>query len=83
MVKARKGILLSCDASIKTFILKLTEGNEDISLVDLDANHLLLTGDHEQLTFIQNQIQNLLNKNSFNPLQDAQNTTKHAKKKSK
>jgi len=42
MVKAMKGVLVKCDASIKAIILKIDSARNDIVIDDLDDEHLLI-----------------------------------------
>ncbi|KAF2758521.1 nucleotide excision repair, TFIIH, subunit [Pseudovirgaria hyperparasitica] len=42
MVRATKGVLVQCDASIKAIILKIDAGNSDFIIEELDDETLLV-----------------------------------------
>jgi len=64
MVNATKGLLISCDPSIKEFIMNL-EGKYKFGVMDLDDSHLLLLADPEILDLLQEEIDLFQEVNTF------------------
>ena len=68
MAKARRGMLLQCDPSIKALIVQIDSKTNDIILEELDDTHLLV--DPAKVDFIKHELNRLLSKNIYNPMDD-------------
>ncbi|SMN21915.1 similar to Saccharomyces cerevisiae YDR079C-A TFB5 Component of the RNA polymerase II general transcription and DNA repair factor TFIIH [Maudiozyma saulgeensis] len=68
MARARRGMLLQCDPSIKALILQIDSQHNDIILEDLDDTHLLV--DPTKVEFIKHELNRLLSKNIYNPMEE-------------
>ncbi|CCD22514.1 TFIIH complex subunit TFB5 NDAI_0A03570 [Naumovozyma dairenensis CBS 421] len=68
MARARRGALLQCDPSIKALIVQIDAQRSDIILEELDDTHLLV--DPNKVAFIKFELNRLLSKNIYNPMDD-------------
>ena len=68
MVRARRGVLLKCDPSIKALILQIDSERHEIILEELDETHLLVHP--TKVEFIKMELNRLLSKNIYNPLDE-------------
>ncbi|GMG19701.1 unnamed protein product [Ambrosiozyma monospora] len=68
MPRAVKGSLIQCDPSIKALILKIDSDYRDIVFEELDDTHLLV--DASKIPFIKSELNRILAKNTYNPLDD-------------
>ncbi|GME86789.1 unnamed protein product [Ambrosiozyma monospora] len=68
MPRAVKGSLIQCDPSIKALILKIDSDYRDIVFEELDDTHLLV--DPSKISFIKSELNRILAKNTYNPLDD-------------
>lgn len=71
MARARRGILLQCDPSIKALIVQIDSQGHDIILEELDDTHLLV--DPSKVEFIKSELNRLLSKNIYNPMDEEEN----------
>lgn len=71
MARARRGALIQCDPSIKALILQLDGERSDIILEELDDTHLLV--DPSKVEFIKQELNRLLSKNIYNPMDEEEN----------
>lgn len=71
MARARRGILLQCDPSIKALIVQIDSERHDIILEELDDTHLLV--DPSKVEFIKSELNRLLSKNIYNPMEEEEN----------
>lgn len=72
MARARRGVLLQCDPSIKALIVQIDSQRTDIILEELDDTHLLV--DPSKVEFIKAELNRLLSKNIYNPMDEEENT---------
>ncbi|KAM0790611.1 hypothetical protein ACM66B_004475 [Microbotryomycetes sp. NB124-2] len=65
MVKATKGVLVTCDPAVKQILLQLDEQQERDKFIiqDLDDTHLLVSGD--KLEWVKQQLEQELEKNNY------------------
>ncbi|KAG0683289.1 TFIIH complex subunit tfb5 [Pichia californica] len=68
MARAIKGMLIECDPSIKSLVVKIDQDYRDIIIEELDDTHLLI--DPSKLTFIKKELNRILADNSYNPFDD-------------
>lgn len=68
MARAIKGMLIECDPSIKSLIVKIDQDFRDIVIEELDDRHLLI--DPSKLLFIKQELNKILADNSYNPFDD-------------
>ncbi|CCK69934.1 TFIIH complex subunit TFB5 KNAG_0D01830 [Huiozyma naganishii CBS 8797] len=68
MVRARRGVLLQCDASIKALIVQIDSDRSDLILEELDDTHLLV--DPAKVEYIKSELNRLLSKNDYNPIDE-------------
>lgn len=68
MARAIKGMLIECDPSIKSLVVKIDQDYRDIVIEELDDTHLLI--DPSKLTFIKKELNRILADNSYNPFDD-------------
>lgn len=69
MPRARKGTIVQCDPSIRALILQIdAKRNHDIILEELDDTHLLV--DPAMTDYIKEELNRLLSKNIYNPLEE-------------
>ena len=61
-------MLLQCDPSIKALIVQIDSKTNDIILEELDDTHLLV--DPAKVDFIKHELNRLLSKNIYNPMDD-------------
>ena len=71
MARARRGVLLQCDPSIKALIVQIDTQRTDIILEELDDTHLLV--DPSKVEFIKAELNSLLSKNIYNPMDEEEN----------
>lgn len=71
MARARRGALIQCDPSIKALIIQLDGERSDIILEELDDTHLLV--DPSKVEFIKQELNRLLSKNIYNPMDEEEN----------
>ncbi|GAV52481.1 hypothetical protein ZYGR_0AG04720 [Zygosaccharomyces rouxii] len=71
MPRARRGALIQCDPSIKALIVQIDADKSDIILEELDDTHLLI--DPAKVEFIKRELNRLLSKNIYNPLDEEEN----------
>ncbi|CAL9734345.1 hypothetical protein MOSE0_E03884 [Monosporozyma servazzii] len=71
MARARRGVLLQCDPSIKALIVQIDTKRTDIILEELDDTHLLV--DPSKVEFIKAELNRLLSKNIYNPMDEEEN----------
>lgn len=71
MARARRGVLLKCDPSIKALIVQIDANRSDIILEELDDTHLLV--DPSKVEFIKHELNRLLSKNIYNPMDEEEN----------
>lgn len=71
MARARRGVLLQCDPSIKALIVQIDTQRTDIILEELDDTHLLV--DPSKVEFIKAELNRLLSKNIYNPMDEEEN----------
>ncbi|KAG0654752.1 TFIIH complex subunit tfb5 [Monosporozyma unispora] len=71
MARARRGVLLQCDPSIKALIVQIDSQRTDIILEELDDTHLLV--DPSKVEFIKAELNRLLSKNIYNPMDEEEN----------
>ncbi|KAK5958998.1 TFIIH complex subunit TFB5 PWA37_003675 [Arxiozyma heterogenica] len=71
MARARRGILLQCDPSIKALIVQIDFERHDIILEELDDTHLLV--DPSKVEFVKSELNRLLSKNIYNPMEEEEN----------
>lgn len=64
MARAIKGMLIECDPSIKSLVVKIDQDYRDIVIEELDDTHLLI--DPSKLTFIKKELNRILASNSYN-----------------
>lgn len=64
MARAIKGSLIQCDPSIKALIVKIDAEYKDIVIEELDDTHLLV--DPAKISFIKQELKQLLSKNMYN-----------------
>ncbi|KAK4052458.1 hypothetical protein OIV83_002260 [Microbotryomycetes sp. JL201] len=65
MVKATRGVLVTCDPAVKQILLQLDEQQERDKFIiqDLDDTHLLVSGD--KLEWVKQQLELELEKNNY------------------
>ncbi|KAL3233694.1 General transcription and DNA repair factor IIH subunit TFB5 [Nakaseomyces bracarensis] len=68
MVRARRGVLLKCDPSIKALIVQIDTERHDIILEELDDTHLLVHP--TKVEFIKFELNRLLSQNIYNPMEE-------------
>lgn len=68
MARAIKGMLIECDPSIKSLVVKIDQDYRDIVIEELDDTHLLI--DPSKLTFIKKELNRILASNSYNPFDE-------------
>ncbi|ODV86163.1 hypothetical protein CANARDRAFT_6656 [[Candida] arabinofermentans NRRL YB-2248] len=68
MARAVKGTLVQCDPSIKALIVRIDSDYRDIVIEELDDTHLLV--DPSKIPFIKQELNRILAKNTYNPLDD-------------
>ncbi|GMM55350.1 TFIIH complex subunit [Maudiozyma humilis] len=68
MARARRGMLLQCDPSIRALIVQIDAQHNDIILEELDDTHLLV--DPSKVEFIKHELNRLLSKNIYNPMEE-------------
>lgn len=68
MPSAIKGVLVQCDPSIKTLILKIDSDRHDIIVEELDDGHLLI--DQAKVEYVKNELNRVLSKNIYNPFDE-------------
>ncbi|CCE63074.1 hypothetical protein TPHA_0D04400 [Tetrapisispora phaffii CBS 4417] len=68
MARARKGALIQCDPSIKALIIQIDSEYNDIILEELDETHILV--DPRKVEYIKQELNRLLSKNIYNPLEE-------------
>lgn len=71
MTRARKGALIQCDPSIKALIIQIDTERQNIILEELDDRHLFV--DPARVEFIKEELNRLLSKNIYNPLDEEEN----------
>lgn len=71
MARAIKGMLIECDPSIKSLVVKIDQDYRDIVIEELDDTHLLI--DPSKLVFIKKELSRILASNSYNPFDDEEN----------
>lgn len=71
MPRARRGALIQCDPSIKALIVQIDTDKSDIILEELDDTHLLI--DPAKVEFIKRELNRLLSKNIYNPMDEEEN----------
>lgn len=71
MARARRGALIQCDPSIKALIVQIDAERTDIILEELDDTHLLV--DPSKVEFIKQELNRLLSKNIYNPMDEEEN----------
>lgn len=71
MARARRGSLIQCDPSIKALIMQIDAEQSDIILEELDDTHLLV--DPAKVEFIKRELNRLLSKNIYNPMDEDEN----------
>ncbi|QLQ82071.1 hypothetical protein HG537_0G03260 [Torulaspora globosa] len=71
MARARRGSLIQCDPSIKALIMQIDAEQSDIILEELDDTHLLV--DPSKVEFIKRELNRLLSKNIYNPMDEDEN----------
>ncbi|CAR26499.1 hypothetical protein ZYGR_0H03120 [Zygosaccharomyces rouxii] len=71
MPRARRGALIQCDPSIKALIVQIDADKSDIILEELDDTHLLI--DPAKVEFIKRELNRLLSKNIYNPMDEEEN----------
>ncbi|QLL34950.1 hypothetical protein HG536_0H03250 [Torulaspora globosa] len=72
MARARRGSLIQCDPSIKALIMQIDAERSDIILEELDDTHLLV--DPSKVEFIKRELNRLLSKNIYNPMDEDENS---------
>ncbi|GMM49554.1 TFIIH complex subunit [Starmerella bacillaris] len=70
MPSAIRGTLIECDPAIRTLILMMDVGSNDLILEELDETHLLV--DSNKVNYIRNELNSRLSKNLFNPDEEEQ-----------
>ncbi|KAG2733829.1 hypothetical protein G9P44_003354 [Scheffersomyces stipitis] len=70
MVTAVKGVLVSCDPSIRALILEIDNKSPGIVLEEMDDTHLLIKSD--KIKIVKDELNNLLSKNIYNPFEEEQ-----------
>ena len=68
MARAIKGMLIKCDPSIKSLIVRIDMDYRDIIIEELDDTHLLI--DPTKLVFVKKELNRILADNSYNPFDD-------------
>ena len=68
MARAIKGMLIECDPSIKSLVVRIDQDYRDIVIEELDDTHLLI--DPSKLTFIKKELNRILADNVYNPFDD-------------
>ncbi|KAH3666711.1 hypothetical protein WICMUC_005528 [Wickerhamomyces mucosus] len=68
MPRAIKGVLVECDASIRALIVRIDSERHDVVIQELDETHLLI--DSTKVEFVKNELNRLLAKNTYNPLEE-------------
>lgn len=68
MARAIKGMLIKCDPSIKSLVVKIDQDYRDIVIEELDDTHLLI--DPSKLTFIKKELNRILASNSYNAFEE-------------
>ncbi|CCF57244.1 hypothetical protein KAFR_0C02510 [Kazachstania africana CBS 2517] len=68
MARARRGVLLQCDPSIKALITQIDAKRSDVILEELDDTHLLV--DPTKVDFVKHELNRLLSKNIYNPIDE-------------
>ncbi|KAH3685789.1 hypothetical protein WICPIJ_003252 [Wickerhamomyces pijperi] len=68
MTRAIKGALVECDASIRALIVRIDSERHDVVIQELDETHLLI--DSNKVDFVKAELNRLLSKNTYNPLDD-------------
>lgn len=71
MPRARRGALIQCDPSIKALIIQIDSEKSDIILEELDDTHLLV--DPAKVEFVKRELNRLLSKNIYNPMDEEEN----------
>ncbi|AQZ12862.1 TFB5 (YDR079C-A) [Zygosaccharomyces parabailii] len=71
MPRARRGALIQCDPSIKALIIQIDSDKSDIILEELDDTHLLV--DPAKVEFVKRELNRLLSKNIYNPMDEEEN----------
>lgn len=71
MPRARKGALVQCDPSIKALIIQIDAERHSIILEELDDTHLFV--DPTKVEFIKEELNRLLSKNIYDPLDEEEN----------
>ncbi|CCC68499.1 hypothetical protein NCAS_0B04150 [Naumovozyma castellii] len=71
MPRARRGVLVQCDPSIKALIVQIDAQRSDIILEELDDTHLLV--DPSKVDFIKQELNRLLSKNIYNAMDEEEN----------
>lgn len=71
MPRARRGALIQCDPSIKALVVQIDADKSDIILEELDDTHLLI--DPAKVEFIKRELNRLLSKNIYNPMDEEEN----------
>lgn len=61
-------MLIECDPSIKSLVVKIDQDYRDIVIEELDDTHLLI--DPSKLTFIKKELNRILADNAYNPFDD-------------
>lgn len=72
MARARRGSLIQCDPSIKALIVQIDAVRSDVILEELDDTHLLV--DPSKVEFIKRELNRLLSKNIYNPMEEDENS---------
>lgn len=70
MARAIKGMLIKCDPSIKSLIVKIDQDYRDIVIEELDDTHLLI--DPSKLTFVKQELNRILADNAYDAIEEAQ-----------
>ncbi|GAA5863727.1 hypothetical protein JCM3774_001230 [Rhodotorula dairenensis] len=68
MVKATRGVLVTCDAAVKQILLQLDEnsGRRRFIIADLDETHVLISPDAVER--VRAELEDALEANHWNPL---------------
>jgi TFIIH basal transcription factor complex TTD-A subunit len=74
MARAIKGMLIKCDPSIKSLVVKIDQDYRDIVIEELDDTHLLI--DPSKLTFIKKELNRILADNAYNVFDDEEAITR-------
>lgn len=68
MARVIKGMMIKCDPSIKSLVVKIDQDYRDIIIEELDDQHLLI--DPSKLAFVKKELNKVLADNTYNPFDD-------------